>query len=68
MKRTRIIGRFLAAAAAILAVFILNACQPDAVGSYQSPLTPTDTIFSRATKRALAYEGIRRRPDRKSVV
>ncbi len=62
MKRTRIFGRFLAAAAAILAVFILNACQPDAVGSYQSPLTPTETIFSRATKRSLAYEGIRRNP------
>ena len=62
MKRTHVFGRLLTAAAAILAICILNACQPDAVGSYQSPLTPTETIFSRATKRALAYEGIRRRP------
>ena len=62
MKRTRIFGRFLTAAAGILAACILNACQPDAVGSYQSPLTPTETIFSRATKRSLAYEGVRRNP------
>ena len=62
MKQTRIFGRLLAAAAGILAACILNACQPDAVGSYQSPLTPTETIFSRATKRSLAYDGIRRKP------
>ena len=62
MKRTRIFGLLLTAAAGLLAACILNACQPDAVGSYQSPLTPTETIFSQATKRALAYEGIRRRP------
>ena len=61
MKRTRFSGLILIAAG-ILAACILNACQPDAVGSYQSPLTPTETIFSRATKRSLAYEGIRRNP------
>jgi pimeloyl-ACP methyl ester carboxylesterase len=62
MKRTRLFGRILTAAAGLLAVFVLNACQPDAVGSYQSPLTPSETILSRATKRSLAYEGIRRNP------
>ena len=49
-------------AAALVTACILNACQPDAVGSYQSPLTTSETIFSQATKRALAYEGIRRNP------
>ena len=62
MKRTRLFGHILSAAAGLLAIILLNACQPDAVGSYQSPLTPTETIFSRATKRSLAYEGIRRNP------
>lgn len=62
MKRTRFFRRILTAAAGLLAAFALNACQPDAVGSYQSPLTPSETIFSRATKRSLAYEGIRRNP------
>ena len=62
MKRTRLFGRILSAAAGLLAVFVLNACQPDAVGSYQSPLTPTETILSRSTKRSLAYEGVRRNP------
>ena len=32
MKRTHFFGRLLTAAAAILAICILNACQPDAVG------------------------------------
>ena len=62
MKRTRLFGSALIAAAGLLAAFILGACQPDAVGSYQSALTPTETIFSRATKRSLAYEGVRRKP------
>lgn len=62
MKRTRIFGRILTAAAGLLAACILNACQPDAVGSYQSPLTPSETIFSQATRRALNYEGVRRNP------
>ena len=62
MKRTRFFGLILTAAAGLLAACILNACQPDAVGSYQSPLTPTETIFSQATRRSLAYEGIRRNP------
>jgi len=62
MKRTRFFGLFLAVAAGLAAVFMLNACQPDAVGSYQSPLTPSETIFSQATKRSLAYEGVRRNP------
>ena len=62
MKRTRLLGHILTAAAGLLAVLALNACQPDAVGSYQSSLTPTETIFSRTTKRSLAYEGIRRNP------
>ena len=43
-------------------MLVLNACQPDAVGSYQSALTPTETIISRATNRSLAYEGVRRNP------
>ena len=60
MKRTRFFGLLLTAAAGLAAVFMLNACQPDAVGSYQSPLMPTETIFSQATKRSLAYEGVRR--------
>ena len=50
------------AAAILAAVCLITACQPDAVGSYQSPLTPQETIFSQATKRSLAYEGIRRTP------
>ncbi|MBR4254094.1 MAG: hypothetical protein IKQ16_03295 [Lentisphaeria bacterium] len=62
MKRTRFFGLLLTAAAGLAAVFMLNACQPDAVGSYQSPLMPTETIFSQATKRSLAYEGVRRNP------
>ena len=62
MKRTRLFGRLLTAAAGLLAAFLLNACQPDAVGSYQSPLTSSETILSRATTRSLAYEGIRRNP------
>ena len=62
MKRTRIHKPLLTAAAGLLAAFIFNACQPDAVGSYQSPLTPKETILSQATKRSLAYEGIRRNP------
>lgn len=62
MKRTRFSVLILTAAAGIFAACILNACQPDAVGSYQSSLTPTETIFSRATKRSLAYEGVRRNP------
>ena len=62
MKRTRLLGPVLTAAAGLLAAFVLSACQPDAVGSYQSPLTPSETIFSQATKRSLAYEGVRRNP------
>ena len=62
MKRTRFFGRILTAAAGLLAACILNACQPDAVGSYQSPLTPSETILSRTTRRSLAYEGVRRNP------
>ena len=46
MKRTRLFGRLLTAAAGLLAAFLLNACQPDAVGSYQSPLTSSETILS----------------------
>ena len=61
MKRTRIPGLLLTAAAVLLA-FCLAACQPNAVGSYQSHLTTSETIFSHATKRSLAYEGIRRNP------
>ena len=61
MKRTNLSGMILIAAG-ILIMLVLNACQPDAVGSYQSPLTPTETIFSQATRRSLAYEGIRRNP------
>ena len=61
MKRTRIPGLLLTAAAVLLA-FCLAACRPDAVGSYQSHLTTSETIFSQATKRSLAYEGIRRNP------
>ena len=61
MKRTRLFGLILSAAAGMLTVF-LTACQPDAVGSYQSHLTTSETIFSQATKRSLAYEGIRRKP------
>ena len=49
-------------AAAVLTACLTTACQPDAIGSYQSPLTPSETIFSQATKRSLAYEGIRRKP------
>ena len=49
-------------AAFLAAACLITACQPDAVGSYQSPLTPQETIFSQATKRSLAYEGIRRTP------
>jgi pimeloyl-ACP methyl ester carboxylesterase len=49
-------------AAGLLVMLVLSACQPDAVGSYQSALTPTETIISRATNRSLAYEGIRRNP------
>ena len=52
----------LTVAAGLLAMLVLNACQPDAVGSYQSPLTPTETILSGATRRSLAYEGVRRNP------
>ena len=62
MKRIRLFGPILTAAAGLLAAFVLNACQPDAVGSYQSPLTPSETILSRATRRSLAYEGVRRNP------
>ena len=62
MKRTRIFGMILTLAAGLSAMLLLNACQPDAVGSYQSPLTPTETILSRATTRSLAYEGVRRNP------
>ena len=62
MKWTRCFGLFLTAAAGLAAVMMLNACQPDAVGSYQSPLTPSETIFSQSTKRSLAYEGVRRNP------
>jgi len=50
------------AAAFLAAACLTTACQPDAVGSYQSQLTPQETIFSQATKRSLAYEGIRRKP------
>ena len=62
MKRTRIFKRILTVAAGLLAACILNACQPDAVGSYQSPLTPSETIFSQTTRRSLNYEGVRRNP------
>ena len=62
MKRTRFFGLLLAAAAGLTALFLPTACQPDAVGSYQSPLTPSETIFSQATRRSLTYEGIRRNP------
>lgn len=62
MKRTRFAGRILSVAAGLLAACLTAACQPDAVGSYQSHLTTSDTIFSQATKRSLAYEGIRRNP------
>ena len=62
MKRTRFFGRILTAAAGLLAACLLNACQPDAVGSYQSPLTPSETILSQTTRRSLAYEGVRRNP------
>jgi len=62
MKRTSLSRLILSAAAGLLAVCMAAACQPDAVGSYQSPLTPTETILSQSTKRALAYEGIRRNP------
>ena len=62
MKLKRLSGLVLTAAAGLLLMFVLNACQPDAVGSYQSPLTPTETIFSQATRRSLAYEGVRRNP------
>ena len=62
MKRTRIFGMILTLAAGLSAMLLMNACQPDAVGSYQSPLTPTETILSRATTRSLAYEGVRRNP------
>ncbi len=62
MKRARLFGMILTAATGLLVMLVLNACQPDAVGSYQSALTPTETIFSQATKRSLAYEGVRRNP------
>ena len=62
MKRARFFGMILTVAAGLLVMLVLNACQPDAVGSYQSALTPTETIFSQATKRSLAYEGVRRNP------
>lgn len=62
MKRTRFSVLILTAAAGLFAACILNACQSDAVGSYQSSLTTSETIFSRATKRSLAYEGVRRNP------
>ena len=61
MKRTRIPGLLLTAATVLLA-FCLASCQPDAVGSYQSHLTTSETILSQATKRSLTYEGIRRNP------
>lgn len=62
MKRTRFFMLVLNVAAGLLCMLALAACQPDAVGSYQSPLTPTETILSRATTRSLAYEGVRRNP------
>ena len=62
MKRTHFFGQILTAATGLLAACILSACQSDAIGSYQSPLTTSETIISKTTRRSLAYEGIRRNP------